>query len=116
MALLKTCPTCGFGNVPTSPFCSKCGVSLVGIAPSEPVGATPVEGGPQSQTVNSRKNVCPDCNGENSAGAERCVYCDWALNSIECEAEPCQIELNWPWGKERLTETLRIGREPPAQE
>jgi pSer/pThr/pTyr-binding forkhead associated (FHA) protein len=26
------------------------------------------------------------------------------------------VELTWPWGKERLTKPLRIGREPPAPE
>ena len=28
----------------------------------------------------------------------------------------CQVELTWPWGKERLTKPLRIGREPPSPE
>ena len=71
MALVKTCPTCGFGNLPTSPFCSQCSVSLVAVAPSEAV--EPPADSVGSQQV-AEKVVCPDCKAENDAGAERCVY------------------------------------------
>jgi|GEM_PF-1117415 len=114
MALLKICPTCGFGNVPTSPFCSECGVSLVAIAPSELV--EPTTGKFQGNSCSVGRRACPDCNAENNVGAERCVYCDCALGSVEHGAVQCLIELIWPWGKERLTQSLRIGREPPATE
>ena len=30
--------------------------------------------------------------------------------------ESCYVELTWPWGKERLTKTLRIGRDSPSPE
>jgi len=114
MALVKTCPTCGFGNVPTSPFCSECGVSLVGVAPSEHVEATAGKSDPHASIA--AKRVCPDCKAENDAGTDRCVYCDCALKSEVEGAEPYDIELNWPWAKERLTKPLRIGRDAPAPE
>jgi hypothetical protein len=114
MALVKICPTCGFGNVPTSPFCSECGVSLVAIAPSEPAEPTPGQFQLKSCDVGTR--ACPDCKAENETGVERCVYCDCAMSSTEHGAELCHIELVWPWGTERLKQSLRIGREPPATE
>jgi hypothetical protein len=114
MALVKICPTCRSGNVPTSPFCSQCGVSLVAVAPLEQVEQTAEQSNRQSCDIG--RSVCPDCNAENEAGAERCVYCDCALNSAGEEPEPCHVELTWPWGKERLTKPLRIGREPPSPE
>lgn len=113
MALVKTCPTCGFSNLPTSPFCSQCGVSLVAVAPSEAVEPTadPV-GGQQA----AEKVVCPDCKAENDAGAERCVYCDFALGDCSEETAECRVELVWPWGNETLAGPMSIGRDPPAPE
>jgi len=112
MALAKTCPTCGFGNVPTTPFCSQCGVSLVAVAPAENAG--PAAGQRASQPCDIGKSTCPDCKAECAAGAARCVYCDCALNPAG--AAPWHVELTWPWGKEHLTTPLRIGREPPTPE
>lgn len=113
MALVKTCPTCGIDNLPTSPFCSQCGVSLVAVAPSEAVEPTigAVDG---QQSV--EKTVCPDCKAENDVGADRCVYCDCSLQSCGEIPEICSVELAWPWGRELLTQPLRVGREPPAPE
>lgn len=114
MALAKNCPTCRFSNVPTSPFCSQCGVSLVAVAPSEQVEKMAEQSNPQS--CDTGKIVCPDCKAENEAEAERCVYCDRALASTGDGPESCHVELTWPWGKERLTKPLRIGRESPSPE
>ena len=111
MALVKTCPTCGIGNLPTSPFCSQCRVSLVAVAPSEAVEPTVgAVGGQQS----AEKAVCPDCRAENDVGADRCVYCDCSLKSCREIPETCSVELAWPWGMEFLTQSVRIGREPPV--
>jgi hypothetical protein len=113
MALVKTCPTCGVENLPTSPFCSQCGVSLVAIAPSEAVEPTVDAVGVRQF---AEKAVCPDCKAENDARADRCIYCDGLLSSYCNTREGCTVELAWPWGKELLTQSLRIGREPPAPE
>lgn len=114
MALVKTCPTCGATNAPTSPFCSGCGVSLVSVAPTDPAEI----GQPPAETVSgaAAKAVCPECGAENVGGGERCVYCDCALNDEGCD--PCCpiVELTWPWGKQVLDAPMRIGREPPAPE
>lgn len=114
MAFVKTCPTCGFGNVPTSPFCSECGVSLVGIAPSDHVALAAQES--DDEACNAAKSVCPDCKAENEAGTVRCIYCDCVLKSVGDRAASCHIELIWPWGKDSLTKPLRIGRDAPAPE
>lgn len=113
MALVKTCPTCGFGNQPTRPFCTQCGVSLVAVAPSENVetAAAPVGEQPIAEKI-----ICPDCKAEVDVGSERCVYCDFALPPCGCNRQAYVIELAWPWGKELLTQPLRIGRDPPAPE
>lgn len=113
MALVKACPTCGFVNVPTSPFCSQCGVSLVAVAPLEAVEPTADSVGGQQA---AEKVVCPDCRAENDAGAERCVYCDFALSDCVEEKAECRVELVWPWGNETLGRPMRIGRDPPAPE
>src|SRR4249919_3845902 len=109
MALVKTCPTCGFGNPTTSPFCSQCGVSLVAVAPSENIPAAPIDEQPLAEKI-----VCPDCKAEIDVGSKRCVYCDCALQGDGLET--CKVELAWPWGKEILIGTMRIGRYPPAPE
>jgi hypothetical protein len=114
MALVKTCPTCGFANVPTSPFCLKCRISLVAVAPSEHVEKPTEQCDPQS--CDTGESVCPDCKAENEPGAERCVYCDCALTFAVGGPAPCHVELAWPWGKDQLTKPLRIGREPPCPE
>jgi hypothetical protein len=113
MAFVKTCPTCGFGNLPTSPFCSQCGISLVAIAPSESV--EPAVDRP-AERQGEDKAVCPDCRAENEPTADRCIYCDCALSPCGEELETCVVELTWPWGKEFLTQSMRIGRHPPAPE
>jgi hypothetical protein len=113
MAFVKTCPTCGFGNIPTSPFCSQCGVSLVAIAPSECV--EPAVDRP-AERQREDKAVCPDCKAENESAADRCIYCDCALPPCDEQLKTCVVELTWPWGKEPLTQSLRIGRDPPAPE
>lgn len=114
MALTKICPTCRFDNVPNSPFCSQCGVSLVAIAPSELAEPTTVQF--EIKSCDVAKRACPDCNAENDTGAERCVYCDCALFSADNGVAPYHVELAWPWGRARLTQPLRIGREPSATE
>lgn len=115
MAIVKICPTCGFSNAPTSPFCSGCGVSLVSVAPSDPLEIRP----PPNDTTQSNivKVVCADCGKENKEGSDRCVYCDCALlpPRIQTAGYP-KTELTWPWGKQNLTGPLRIGRDPPAEE
>jgi hypothetical protein len=98
--------------MPTIPFCSRCRVSLVSIAPTNSVDAVNVPCEPDFGT--ERKIVCPDCKAENEEGAERCVYCDGTLCSDNCGGELCRVELIWPWGKELLTETMRIGRDSPS--
>lgn len=112
MVLEKACPTCGFGNVPTSPFCIQCGVSLVSITPLERAETTVEKG--RSLSRNDGKNVCPDCGAKNDDGCDRCVYCDCALGVPACEEKPFHVELIWPWGTEQLIKPLRIGRESPA--
>ena len=112
MTLVKTCPTCGFGNPPSSPFCSHCGVSIVSIAPIERIDDASVPCTPDSSA--EEKIVCPDCKAENDKGCERCVYCDCSLCPDNCDDEPFSVELTWPWGKEFLTETMRIGRDSPS--
>lgn len=112
MTLVKTCPTCGFGNQPTSPFCSECGVSLVAVAPSESV-ATPDD---NEQQPCGERIACPDCGAEIDSSSERCVYCDCALPILGDASSAYAIELVWPWGRELLTQPLRIGRDPPAPE
>ena len=113
MAIVKTCPTCGFGNLPTCPFCSKCGVSLVAVAPSEAVEPTADPVGGQQPT---EKVVCPECTAVNEAGADRCVYCDFGFGARSVEAAAYCVELVWPWGHETLVGPMRIGRDPPAPE
>lgn len=114
MALVKTCPTCGSANAPTSPFCAGCGVSLVSVAPTDPEQITPhqaVDGGDAAS-----KAVCPECGAEIGGSGDRCVYCDCALN-VDGGAPCCPIvELTWPWGKQILDGPMRIGRESPAEE
>lgn len=112
MALVKTCPTCGFGNQPTIPFCLECGVSLVAVAPGESI-ATPSD---NQQRNGGERIACPDCGAEIDASSERCVYCDCALPIRGDASSACAIELVWPWGRELLTQPLRIGRDPPAPE
>jgi hypothetical protein len=112
MAIVKICPTCGLSNVPISPFCSQCRVSLVAVAPSEDVRQATEQF--DSKICDTDKIVCPECKAENEAGSKRCVYCDCAMASTG--NEPCNVELAWPWGKERLRKLLRIGREPPSPE
>lgn len=112
MALVKTCPTCGFGNQPTSPFCSKCGVSLVAVAPGESIAAP----GENPQQSYDERIACPDCGAEIDPSSERCVYCDCALPSRGKASNACAIELVWPWGHELLTQPMRIGRDSPAPE
>ena len=113
MALVKTCPTCGFGNRPTIPFCSQCGVSLVAVAPSDAIESAV---GVVCERQSAEKSVCPDCMAENAAASDRCVYCDCTLLSCGETPATCKVELAWPWGKEFLTQPMRIGREPPAPE
>ena len=113
MALAKICPTCGFGNLPTSPFCSQCGVSLVAIAPSDSVELAAVR---PDERQGEDTAVCPDCKAENEAAADRCIYCDCELSLCGEELGTCVVELVWPWGKEFLTQPMRIGRDPPAPE
>lgn len=114
MALVKTCPTCGATNAPTSPFCSECAVSLVSVAPTDTEQVAPpqaVDGGDAAS-----KAVCPECGAENVGGGDRCVYCDCALN-VDGRAPCCStVELTWPWGKQFLDGPMRIGRESPAKE
>lgn len=109
---MKTCPTCGFGNQPTSPFCSKCGVSLVAVAPGESVAA-PSDNPPESC---EGRIACPECGAEIDRSSDRCVYCDCPLPIRGDASSSCAIELVWPWGRELLTQPLRIGRDPPAPE
>ena len=113
MALVKTCPTCGIGNLPTSPFCTQCGVSLVAVALAEVIESTI---GAVNGQQSAEKVVCPDCKAENDVDADRCVYCDCSLQSCAENPQACSVELTWPWGKELLTQPLRIGRDPPASE
>ncbi len=112
MALVKTCPTCGFANTPISPFCSQCRVSLVAVAPSEQSLSHGTEANQQSAVLD--KCICPDCQAENESGAERCVYCDCPLGSAVEQSGQFYAELTWPWGMECLLKTMIIGREPPA--
>lgn len=112
MTLVKMCPTCGFSNAPTSPFCSECRVSLVSVAPSDPA-ETPV-GTNNATPVNVGRLVCPDCGAESDGGCDRCVYCDCALTGPVQVADVPRVELTWPWGKQVLTGALRIGRDPPV--
>lgn len=108
MTLVKSCPTCRSANPPSSPFCSHCGVSIVSISPIE-------EGIPcTSDSSAEEKIVCPDCKAENDKDRERCVYCDCTLCPDNCDEEHFAVELTWPWGKEFLTETMRIGRDSPS--
>ena len=113
MAFVKTCPTCGFGNLPTIPFCSQCGVSLVAITPSESVEPAVDR---LAERQGEDKAACPDCKAENEAAADRCIYCDCALSPCGEELETSVVTLVWPWGKELLTQPMRIGRDPPAPE
>ena len=114
MALVKTCPTCGATNAPTSPFCSGCAVSLVSVAPTDTEQASPPQ--PVDVGDTASKTVCPECGAENVGGGDRCVYCDCALNG-DGRAPCCPtVELTWPWGKQVLDGPMRIGREPPAEE
>ena len=114
MALVKTCPTCGASNAPTSLFCLGCSVSLVSVAPTDPVEIAPHP--PEAGQETTGKAVCPECGAESTGGGDRCVYCDCALNGTQCDTARAAVELNWPWGKQNLTGPLRIGREPPAEE
>lgn len=114
MAIVKICPTCGFSNAPTSPFCSGCGVSLVSVAPSEPLEIPPLPDSAQQSNIG--KVVCTDCGAENEGGCDRCIYCDCVLQAPRIGTGFSKIELIWPWGKQNLTGPLRIGRDPPAQE
>lgn len=114
MTLVKTCPTCGSANAPTSPFCKGCGVSLVSVAPTDPEQAAPhqaIEGGDAAA-----KAVCPECGAENVGEGDRCVYCDCALTAPRAEICCVNVELAWSWGKQVLTGPMRIGRDPPADE
>lgn len=114
MALVKICPTCLASNAPTSPFCSGCGVSLVSVAPTDPAEIAL----PRAETMGkvAAKAVCPECGAENVRAEDRCVYCDCVLNGAGCD--PCcpTVELTWPWGKQVLDGSMRIGRDPPAPE
>jgi FHA domain/Double zinc ribbon len=112
MALVKTCPTCGFGNQPTTPFCSECGVSLVAVTPGESVPPS----SDNQQRIGGEQIPCPDCGAEIDSSSGRCVYCDCALPIRGETLNPCAIKLVWPWGSEMLTQPLRIGRDPPAPE
>ena len=91
MAIVKICPTCGVSNAPTSPFCSECGVSLVSVAPSDPVEISPP---PYDATPkNIGKAICTECGAENEGGCDRCVYCDCALHAPLIETGCTTIEL-----------------------
>jgi len=114
MALVKTCPTCGRKNSPASPFCEECGVSLVTVAPASDADETRPGGKPPSG--NGTGIVCPDCGGRNDAQADRCVYCNFRFVHGKEGAQVFCVDLCWPWGKERLENCLRIGREAPAPE
>ena len=111
MAFMKTCPTCGLSNLPTSPFCARCRVSLVAVAPSENIETADA---PIGEQVFTQKIVCLDCKAEIETGAERCIYCDSDLSICKENLDLCVVELAWPWGKEILTGAMRIGRDPPA--
>ena len=114
MALVKTCPTCGSGNAPTSPFCSGCGVSLVSVAPTDTEQAAPQQAAKGGEAAS--KALCPECGAESVGDGDRCVYCDCALKFGGCAPSCLTVELTWPWGKQVLDGPMRIGREPPAEE
>lgn len=115
MSTVKVCPTCGHVNSVTSPFCLNqgCGVSLVGVDPTEPESREPLQKPtplPDPATIR-----CVECGEENGQGGERCVFCDALLSGSDPKQKPkIQIELRWPWGTQILAGTLRIGRDSPA--
>ena len=77
VVLVKVCPTCEFGNLPTVPFCVQCCDSLASIAPTESVEASNAPSEPDLGTEG--KIVCPDCKAENEEGVVRCLDCDCVM-------------------------------------
>jgi hypothetical protein len=77
VVLVKVCPTCEFGNLPTTPFCVQCCDSLVSIVPTERVEASTRPCEPDLGI--EWKIVCPDCKAENGEGVLRCLYCDCVM-------------------------------------
>lgn len=115
MSLVKVCPTCGYSNSAASLFCISpgCGVSLVGVHPSEQSGSQQEQG--TLPVINSTSARCPECSAETTQVTERCIYCDAVLPRDDSQEKPSvRVELRWPWGKQNLTGTLRIGRDSPA--
>jgi hypothetical protein len=113
MALTKLCPTCNTQNSPTSPFCVRCGVSLVGIVPrdTEPQGVAD----PTGTEDELFRVACPECQAKTDGRAERCLYCDATL-TLGLPTDSGCVTLKWPWGEQVLEADLRIGREAPAPE
>jgi len=115
MNLVKVCPTCGYSNSVVSLFCigSGCGVSLVGVDPTEQSSSQ--QGQEPLPDINFASIRCPECSAEITQVTQRCIYCDAVLPRGDSQEEPSvRVELRWPWGTQNLTGTLMIGRDSPA--
>jgi hypothetical protein len=109
MTARKICPTCGTENEVTRVICASCGVSLVGVDPSEEFGASAL---PPASSAPSPEVRCRECDASNTAALDRCVYCDARLKDAPCRT--FVVSLLWPWGTEDVRESLLVGRDPPA--
>lgn len=114
MARLKRCLVCGTENPPIAVFCD-CGASLAGVPLIEPgpqaapavAAATP---GPTP--AGGETHPCPDpsCAHPNPPGSDRCALCFRPLAATSKGAKAAL--LRWPWGTQRLTGRLPLGRDP----
>lgn len=110
MARVKRCPACPRENPPTSPFCA-CGASLATVPLTEAALPASVEQ-PGRVPATGDTLICPDpsCSHPNQAGSKRCARCNCALAELPTAAPG--LRLSWPWGGQRLTGRLPLGRDP----
>lgn len=114
MARLKRCPVCGTENPPIAVFCD-CGASLAGVPLTEPSpeAAPPVTAEtPSPASAGGETRPCPDpsCAHPNPLGSERCALCFRPLAATSKGTRTAL--LRWPWGTQRLTGRLPLGRDP----
>jgi len=109
MARVKRCPACPRENPSTSLFCA-CGASLATVPLTEATVPAGVEKADPLPITGDRV-ICPDpsCGHPNQTGSARCALCNSALAQLPAAAPG--LRLSWPWGAQRLTGRLPLGRD-----